>query len=125
MKTDPKNIVLKNGKEYNVDKIIRCVGDLKKPTSLKFEVKWEGYPNPEDCYIGTDPTFEEKLGIHRLLQIAQEQRHTKARIRKEKETDFKVLTSEGIKAWSVTFSKSVKALVVLPHTVLYGRSLSS
>ena len=46
--TDPKALVIKKGDEYNVEKIIRFTGDISKPKTLRFEVQWEDYPNPED-----------------------------------------------------------------------------
>jgi len=48
MITDPKDIVMKKREEFNVEKIIRFTGDISKPKTLRFEVQWEDYPNPED-----------------------------------------------------------------------------
>ena len=48
MITDPKVVVMKKGEEFNVEKIIRYIGDITKPKTLRFEVQWEGYPNSED-----------------------------------------------------------------------------
>ena len=46
--SNQKDIVMMEKDEYNVEKIIRFIGNVKKPKTLKFEVQWEGYPNSED-----------------------------------------------------------------------------
>jgi transposase InsO family protein len=77
MKIDPKNIALKNDKEYNVDEIVRYVGDLKKPNTLKFEVKWEGYPNSEDNtlepihHLRKNSIFIDYCKAHKKKEIRQ------------------------------------------------------
>jgi transposase InsO family protein len=48
MRQDPKDAALRDENEFEVEEILKHVGDKAKRTEMMFLVKWKGYPLPED-----------------------------------------------------------------------------
>ena len=65
--TDPLDIARKDYLEFFVEKILGMTGDIKRVTTLKFEIKWLGY---DDTYNSWEPwkNLREVVVVHDYLR---------------------------------------------------------
>ncbi len=66
LNTDPLDIARRNYLEFFIEKILGMAGDVKKVSTLDFEVKWLGYDNTHNLWPSSKDLRETEI-LHSYL----------------------------------------------------------